>query len=112
MSDERDWLATNDPVLAILTDLIAELRDTHAAFEVCNECPDWGDDCGDHDHMTVCRACCTEGDGWHTMHCADTHAGTGSRLAEHCPTVASLDRAEARLSALTGAEGREVSGDE
>ena len=26
MSDERDWLATNDPVLAILTDLIAELR--------------------------------------------------------------------------------------
>ena len=27
MSDERDWLATNDPVLAILTDLIAELRE-------------------------------------------------------------------------------------
>lgn len=28
MSDERDWLATNDPVLAILTDLIEELRDS------------------------------------------------------------------------------------
>ena len=27
MSDERDWLATNDPVLAILTDLIEELRE-------------------------------------------------------------------------------------
>lgn len=27
MSDERDWLATNDPVLAILTDLITELRE-------------------------------------------------------------------------------------
>ena len=30
MSDERDWLATNDPVLAILTDLITELRETAA----------------------------------------------------------------------------------
>ena len=85
------------PERAILTDLITELRDVHSAFEVCNECSDWGDDCGDHDRMTACRACCTEGDGWHTMHCADTHPGTGSRLTDHCPTVASLDRAEYRL---------------
>ena len=95
--DKGETQCPPPPERAILTDLIAELRDVHSAFKVCNECPDWGDDCGDHDRMTVCRACCTEGDGWHTMHCADTHPGTGSRLTDHCPTVASLDRAEERL---------------
>ena len=33
MSDERDWLATNDPVLSILTDLIAELRDMGGEYD-------------------------------------------------------------------------------
>ena len=104
----NDWDSCDRPAVGVR----ASLQDGDP-YPVCDrECPDWGDDCGDHDRMTVCRACCTEGDGWHTMQCADTHAGTGSRLAEHCPTVASLDRTEARLSALTGAEGREVSGDE